>query len=77
MRKESLRRWAAPSYDSRTGRSASSLDDFGGRGFTNYARGDDQISASHGAGRNGAPGLPAGATQGYSGDPHRVRKVRI
>lgn len=69
---DSLRDWAEPSYDKRTGRSASSLEsaDGGGRKGNHTTEVADQVEETMNGGQNGAPGVSAMNRSG-SADPGR------
>ena len=57
---DSLRDWAEPSYDVKTGRSASSLMPAGTGSRGNHTTDvQDQIRDAHGSGHGGAPGTDA------------------
>jgi hypothetical protein len=69
--KDSLRDWAEPSYDVKTGRSASSLEVAGTGAKGNHTTDvQTQIGEADGKGVNGAPGVSAMNKSG-SADPGR------
>lgn len=67
----SLRKWSQDSYDVKTGRSASSLEEAGSGSRGNHTTDvQTQIGAAEGKGVNGAPGVSAMNKSG-SADPGR------
>ena len=70
-KRDSLQDWAEPSYDVKTGRSASSLEEAGTGAKGNHTTDvQTQIGEANAGGKNGAPGIGAMNKSG-SADPGR------